>query len=340
MNPQKLARPATNQRPARSTIEGGGAFAGLFEAFSKPQALAQAGVGTHIFATRTFVLSRSRVHGLRLCRDVHGLSRDRLDLFALILRRADREGAQDISGDRLEIRDLAQPFVLDTLNEEAADFLALWIPRSRILRGFSNELALHGLSLTRDLPAADIMASALECFARRAESMSLDEFDAAATGLVDLAASAINQRLRAELGPALGSPIASFIAIRRYIDQNIASPSLSAEKLSDLFGLSRASLYRLFEPVGGVGTYIRSARLSRAHQEIVAPQNGGCRAGHIAMRLGFPSPAAFNRLFKETYGVSPKEARERALAPVADEHALVLAAGGAGLSHYLGLLQK
>lgn len=338
MPPQNLARPATNHRPARSTIEGNGVFAGLFAAFSTPDALAQAGVATQILATRHFVLSRSRANGLRLCRDIQGL-RDGLDLFALVLRRADAAGALSTSGDRVEIHDLAQPFVLDSL-DEAKEFLALWIPRSRVLRGFSNELALHGLSLARDLPAADILASALECFARRAEAMSVDEFDAAATGLVDLAASAINQRLRAELGPALGSPVASFVAIRRYIDQNIASPSLSAEKLSTLFGLSRASLYRLFEPVGGVGTYIRNARLSRAHQEIVAPKNADCRAGHIAMRLGFPSPAAFNRLFKETYGVTPKAARERALAPVADQHALVAPAGGAGLSHFLGLLQK
>ena len=237
----------------------------------------------------------------------------------------------------LEIRDLAQPFVLDA---SAREVLALWIPRSRILRGFSNELALHGLSLARDLPAADILASALECFARRAEAMSVDEFDAAAAGLVDLAASAINQRLRTELGPALGSPVASFVTIRRYIDQNIAASGLNADKLSATFGLSRASLYRLFEPVGGVGQYIRTARLSRAHREIVAPDNANCRAGHIAMRLGFPSANAFNRLFRETYGVSPKQARDRALAEVADEHALILAAGAAGLSQYLKLLRK
>jgi AraC-like DNA-binding protein len=134
--------------------------------------------------------------------------------------------------------------------------------------------------------------------------------------------------------------VASFITIRRHIDQNITNSSLNAEKLSALFGLSRASLYRLFEPVGGVGHYIRASRLSRAYQEIVAPQNGNRRAGHIAMRLGFPSAAAFNRLFRETYGLSPTQARERALAPVADEHALILAAGAAGLSHYLGLLRK
>ena len=38
------------------------------------------------------------------------------------------------------------------------------------------------------------------------------------------------------------------------------------------FGLSRAALYRHFEPVGGIAAYIRSARHSRAYQEIVAPE--------------------------------------------------------------------
>lgn len=105
------------------------------------------------------------------------------------------------------------------------------------------------------------------------------------------------------------APLASFVAVRRYIDQHLRSPALNVESLVRTFGLSRAALYRHFEPVGGIAAYIRSARHSRAYQEIVAPEFANQRIGPIAFRLGFKNLSAFNRLFKETYGVSPREAR-------------------------------
>ena len=294
-----------------------------------------------LYATRNFVLIVSRLCGLRLARSIDGFAQDGLDHFALVLLRRDVAPEDNAESGDLKLYDLSQPFEIDALSEGGVmAFTALWVSRARILRSFSNELALHGLSLTRALPVADIVASALDRFSRRADVMTLDEFDAAATGLVDLAASAINQRLKAELGPALGSPVKSFLSIRRYIDQNLKSPGLDADKLAAVFGLSRASLYRLFEPVGGVGTYIRSARLARAHQEITAPQNANFRPGHIALRLGFPSATAFGRLFRETYGISPKEARRRALDSVADEHMILNSCGQPQLSAFLRRTQK
>ena len=110
-----------------------------------------------------------------------------------------------------------------------------------------------------------------------------------------------------------GKPLASFVTIRHHIDQTLRSPALGVETLATTFGLSRASLYRLFEPVGGVASYIRKSRLNRAYQDIVAAEYSNRRIGPIAYRLGFKNLSAFNRLFKETYGVSPKEARERAI---------------------------
>jgi AraC-like DNA-binding protein len=123
-------------------------------------------------------------------------------------------------------------------------------------------------------------------------------------------------------------PAASFVTIRRHIDQHLRQPSLNADVLAKWFGLSRASLYRLFEPVGGVAFYIRKALLARASQEIAASDDSSHRIGPVAYRIGFKNVSAFNHLFNEHYGVKPGEAREfsrtmsSALAPgEADEKA-------------------
>jgi AraC-like DNA-binding protein len=50
---------------------------------------------------------------------------------------------------------------------------------------------------------------------------------------------------------------------RRFFDTHLTSPALEADMLVGNFGLSRASLYRLFSPIGGVAAYIRRERLRR-----------------------------------------------------------------------------
>ena len=79
----------------------------------------------------------------------------------------------------------------------------------------------------------------------------------------------------------------SFVTLRRYIDNNLRSPSLSTNTIAKTFGLSRASLCRLFTPAGGVAKYIRKAKLNRAYQDIAASEFSNRRIGPIAYRMGF-----------------------------------------------------
>jgi AraC-like DNA-binding protein len=84
----------------------------------------------------------------------------------------------------------------------------------------------------------------------------------------------------------------SFTTVSRFIEANLARRELNVEKIASTFGLSRASLSRLFEPVGGVAGYIRSRRLVRARNELTAPGLQDRRIGPIAYRAGFQSIAA------------------------------------------------
>ena len=78
------------------------------------------------------------------------------------------------------------------------------------------------------------------------------------------------------------------------------------------FGLSRAALYRLFEPAGGVAGYIRKQRLDRAFQEITGGELSNRRISQIGHRFGFRNIHAFNRAFRKEYGMSPSDARKAA----------------------------
>jgi AraC-like DNA-binding protein len=123
--------------------------------------------------------------------------------------------------------------------------------------------------------------------------------DALCGGLIALVAKALGPALAAPRASIM-SPAAAFVTIRRYIDAHLHLPTLDVDGLNAVFGVSRASLYRLFEPTGGVASYIRRARLSRAFQEIAASETSGRQIGPIVYALGFKNVSAFNRLFKET----------------------------------------
>ena len=215
--------------------------------------------------------------------------------------------------------------------------LTLWTARARILPLVSDENALHGLVLKAEEPAGAVIGATLRAFAKTVPEMRLADFDALAEGLIALAAKSAAPAVRRD-GGAASPPLATFVTVRRYIDHNLASPDLGAEQVAAEFHLSRASLYRLFEPAGGIARYIRKARLSRAFQEIAAPELSNRRIGQIASSFGFKNVSAFSRMFHELYGVTPGEARRQAREAVAKPEYAVPAGAGESLSRWLEAL--
>jgi AraC-like DNA-binding protein len=216
--------------------------------------------------------------------------------------------------------------------------VALWTVRDRILPLVSDENALHGLVLEAETPAGAVVGATMRAFAASAPRMRLTDFDAVSEGMVALATKSIAPALARAGDGVVPQPLASFVTVRRYIDRKLTSPDLSAKSIAAEFGLSRASLYRLFEPAGGIAKYIRKVRLSRAYQEITAAELSNRRIGFIAYQLGFKNVSAFSRLFHEVYGVTPGEARERARQTVARPEYAVPAQPGESLTGWLDAL--
>jgi len=94
-------------------------------------------------------------------------------------------------------------------------------------------------------------------------------------------------------------------AIRVHIEQNLESYSLSTTSLLRQFGVSRASLYRMFESSGGVRQYISDRRLYRAVLDLnKSPLRRG-QINQISEKWGFSSAASFNRAIRREFGVTP-----------------------------------
>lgn len=92
------------------------------------------------------------------------------------------------------------------------------------------------------------------------------------------------------------------------IAKHLADPALTPDLLCREIGVSRSGLYRIFEPVGGVSTYIRRARL-RKTRDALADNADKRPISVIAEQWGFMDPSTYSRMFKKEFGISPKEAR-------------------------------
>jgi AraC-like DNA-binding protein len=100
--------------------------------------------------------------------------------------------------------------------------------------------------------------------------------------------------------------------IKRLIRAHMGSATLGPARLCAMGGVSRSSLYRLFEPIGGVARYIQRERLQCAYRLLTDPHDRRSIA-QMAEAVGFFEPSSFSRAFRSHFGVAPRELRMAAL---------------------------
>jgi len=211
------------------------------------------------------------------------------------------------AGDGLLI-DLGQPLCVEYVAEDGdTTEVTLWIPRAQATSARNNLRALHGQIFRRGNPGVSVLNAAVRALHAELDHLAPSDVDQIVFGLWGMAARLLPTVTTPAPPPA---ELESFATICRYIETHLAARDLGVERLTRTFGVSRASLYRLFEPVGGVASYVRSRRLGRAREELSVAGRDNRRIGPIAYQSGFSSVTAFNRAFREAYGQTPSEARQ------------------------------
>jgi AraC-like DNA-binding protein len=95
------------------------------------------------------------------------------------------------------------------------------------------------------------------------------------------------------------------VAMRDFVKVNLGDLDLDVDTLRATFHCSRATVYRLLEPQGGVAAYIREQRLLRCFDELTRPAKLPRSISEVATRWGFENPSHFNRLFRAKFGLAP-----------------------------------
>lgn len=103
--------------------------------------------------------------------------------------------------------------------------------------------------------------------------------------------------------------------------ENLLRPDLSPEFIAGQMRVSRATLYRLFEPTGGVMHFVQGERLNGVRDALADPMETRT-LGRLAEVFAFSSLPQLSRSFRNHYGVPPQAWRaERRAAQRADARA-------------------
>ena len=99
-----------------------------------------------------------------------------------------------------------------------------------------------------------------------------------------------------------------------FIEENLNSPDLNVQVISQEMGLSRVQLYRKIKALMGISVsdYIKKVRLNQAKRLITEE---GLSLAEVAYKIGYTSPSYFSTAFKQFFGESPSEYKRKQLRP-------------------------
>lgn len=288
------------------------------------------------FADVAIVSGRSSA--ARFQRDPLTIARGAIDHICLLIY---TEGgcALDIEGHSTEVQagdvcflDLSRPVTL-----QAPDYasLTLILPRATLQPHVADLDALHGRILRRSHPLNAMLVSHLETLFAQAPALDAADGAVAAKGTAALIAAFAGASDDGRGAIARSNSAATLLTFRRHVEAHLGDLDLGPESLCRRFGVSRATLFRAFEPMGGVRRYILHRRLDRARRLITDPAAAHHRVGAIALQCGFGNPSVFSRAFQRAFGISPTELRAAVGTEGFSATALCGDEGFASMGHWL-----
>ncbi|MBR0838917.1 helix-turn-helix domain-containing protein [Bradyrhizobium liaoningense] len=95
---------------------------------------------------------------------------------------------------------------------------------------------------------------------------------------------------------------------RQFIEAGLTDPDLGPDHVGDAIGMSRRSLYRMFDLLGKTPMeYIYEVRLAEAARQLRGKLTDRPSVTAIAHAVGFVDSSHFSRMFRARYGVSPSQ---------------------------------
>jgi AraC-like DNA-binding protein len=249
------------------------------------------------------------VTGARWTRDSHVMRSYDPDAMTVAITLAG--GSRGIMGERSFLTRRGSVHLVDLSAQadylaEASRVILVVMPRNVAEKSGLNVRSLHGVVLESDTSA--MLAPHLLNLRKAVPELSARDAPAVERTILDLIGLAVSASGREADPPPEMRQRTTLLTARHEIEQGLGSPALSVASLCRRLQVSRTTLHRLFEREGGVTAYIRERRLEAARR-LLADSANAEPIYAIAERLGFSDAPHLSRLFRERFGVSPRDFR-------------------------------
>lgn len=260
------------------------------------------GIGiTHIVASSHSVQRRPKA--IRLDKNDHLKLSLQLEGNGMVMQ--DGRSAHLNPGD-VAIYDTSRPYTLEY--EGSMRSLVMIFPHSML--GLSASL-VHTVTATR--LAGDEGIGRVICPFMQHMAENLDQLEGVdGARIMRSAFDLITALLSAEIRATASNHDSgtAFESVCMYIDQHLSDPELTTESIARANFISTRQLQYIFQEEGlTVSGYIRSRRLERSRVDLEDSALHNRTVIQIAQSCGFVDLSHFSKLFKSTYGSTPREHR-------------------------------
>jgi AraC-like DNA-binding protein len=205
----------------------------------------------------------------------------------------------------MAIYDATQPHYIDCADNFSKLIFA--IPRSTLITRFARPDACTALRIDGTQGIGAVTSNFL-----RTLSANLDQLDQhelattseSALNLISLALASIKPtKLKHSRSQAM-----TLTRIKGYIAQNLSVSDLDTCMIAQAVGISPRYINVLFAQENqSLMRYVLQQRLDHCYRDIANQKQNGLKISSIAFRWGFNDLSHFSRVFRQRYGMSPRE---------------------------------
>nr|WP_204358617.1 helix-turn-helix domain-containing protein [Streptosporangium sp. 'caverna'] len=210
----------------------------------------------------------------------------------------------------LALYDTSVPYTL--VNKDGIHQHFFRIARSDLALPADAISLLTALRFSRDDPVVDLATTYLHRLVGHLRASALLVADAVSQPSIELLRAAITTRLP---DPRMArEPLEATLEVRimEYVRAHLADHDLTATRIAREHSISVRHLYATLARSGiTLGDWIRVHRLEQCRKDLARPGMRSLTIASVAQRWGFGNASHFGRAFKEAYGMSPREWRER-----------------------------
>ena len=188
------------------------------------------------------------------------------------------------------------------------------VPRAMLQRRLGGTETLTAMSFGTDAPVERLAYDFIFRLCQNADGLAPDTAAALSEQAVDLLAMVLSERLGKTSLPASPHRSALLFRLKAHIRAHLADPDLSLAETAAALGISPRYVNVLFTDENtSFQRHVLAERLARCRRDLASPVLAHRHISEIAFAWGFNDLSHFGRVFRERFGMSPRDFRQSQL---------------------------